>query len=185
MKHFRLSILAAVLLLASSCDRLSKHSSPEELMQKAAQSPNMDAGAGKFSIDRPAGWQKIDTLLNGIHVTLLLGSPGNSNFRPNMSVVTESMHGLSLDSYFDQSLATLGQYLQNFSAGPKGEKDINGIHAKWMQYAHHQNGYDIDVLVYVIPKDGIAYLITCSAPKGQLGQSQAEFDSAVASFHIS
>jgi hypothetical protein len=183
MKNLRFHMFAVLLLLGAACNN-KKHYTTEELLQKG-QGPNMNAGTGKFSIGTPIAWQRMDTVLSGIHVTFLLGPSRNNEFRPNFNIVSESMQGLSLDSYFDKSIEPMSKYLENFSAGPKGEKDIDGIHAKWQQYSHHQNGYDIDVLVYFIPKDGIAYLITCSVPKGQLEQYQAKFDEALRSFHVS
>lgn len=183
MKLFKLSMLA-VLLLSVSCNNNKKQYSADELMQKAGESPGMNAGNGKFNIDAPAGWQRTDTVMNGVDVAFMLGPLTPDKFRVNINVVSESMHGNSFDTYFDKTVESMGKYLQNFSPGPHGEQDIDGIHAKWVQCSHQQSGYDISVLVYVIPKKGIAYVISCSAPKGQLEKYQAKFDEAIHTFHI-
>jgi hypothetical protein len=182
MKLFRLATIT-VLLLSVSCN-IKKQYTPQELLQKAGKDPSMNAGKGKFNIDPPAGWQRMDTVMNGVAVTFLLGPVVPTEFRLNMNVVSESMQGNPLDTYFDKMSAPMSKYMQNFSAGSIGEKDIDGIHAKWMQYSHKQSGLDIAGLVYVIPKDGIAYVISCTAPKGQLEKYQAKFDEGIRSFHI-
>lgn len=183
MNPLRLCMIVATLFFAS-CNNGKKQYTVKELLDKASQNPNLNAGAGNYSIDAPAGWRKSDTSINTIHVTFIFGPSDDNGFRENMNVVSESMQGLSVDDYFDRTAASMGNYLQNFSVGSKGEKNIDGIHGKWMQYVQRINGFDLDAILYIIPSNGVAYLITCSALKGRLDSYKAKFDQAVQTFHI-
>ena len=184
MNPLRAGMILGTILLAS-CNNVKKQYTANELLEKASQDNNLNAGRGKFSIDAPTGWQKSDTAVNGIQIIFFLGPTIDNGFRENMNVLSESMQGRSLDSYFYASISSMGNYLQNFSAGAKGELDIDGIHCKWLQYTHQLNGFDIDVIWYVIPKNGIAYLITCSALKGRIEAYRAKFEEAIKTFRLS
>lgn len=149
-----------------------------------SKTPGMNAGVRKFSIDAPAGWQKLDTSISGVKFTFLLAPTASNGFRANINVISQSMEGSSAESYFAKNFNSMGQYVQDFSAGPKGEKDINGLPARWMQYSQTQNGHVLDGVSYLIPKDGIAYVITFAAAKGQMSKYQASLDEALRSFRV-
>jgi hypothetical protein len=182
---YSLLLLATGFLMLTACKSRNTSVSADDLLKQVSKSPNLNAGTDKFSIGAPAGWQKMDTSISGIKITFLLSPAKANEFRSNINVVTESMRDAPPDGYFDQSIAAMNKYMQNFSPGEKGEKVIDGSKAKWMRYTHSQSGFDLEVLVYFITKSGIAYIITCTAPKGQMEHYQAEFDEAVHSFHVS
>ncbi|HMH23837.1 MAG TPA: DcrB-related protein [Puia sp.] len=182
---YHLYLLATGLLMLTACKDPSARPSTEEMLKEAGKSPDANAGSGKFSIDAPPGWKKMDTTITGIKITFLLSPAVTNEFRPNINVVTESMRDAPPDGYFDQSIAAMGKYMQHFSAVAKGEKEIDGAKARWMRYSHNQNGFDLDVLVYFITKNGIAYIITCTVPKGQMEHFQPQFEQAVGTFHVS
>jgi len=144
----------------------------------------MNAGASKFNIEAPGGWEKLDTSINGVKFTFLLAPVGSSGFRANMNVISQSMEGSSLDAYFDKNITSMDQYLQNFTAGKKGDKVINGLPAKWIFYSHTQNNHVLDGMFYMIAKDGIAYVITFASTKGQVSKYQGAIDAAINSFRV-
>ena len=184
MKNLSFLLLAGLLTMTACQSNGKKKPSAEELMEKASKNPGANAGSSKFEISAPAGWEKKDTLMNGIQITYMLSPMAEGNFRANINIVTQSMGDKTPDSYFDLNLSQMGKYLQNYSAGKNGEKQINGLPAKWMTYSHTMTGNDIEVLAYIVPKDGIAYIISCSAPKGTLNKYQASFDESVGSFKV-
>ena len=183
MKQLALLLLAGICAL-TSCQLNNKKPSPEEILKAAAKDPSANAGAGKFSIEAPAGWKKVDTTMNGIKFTFLLAPAADHAFRANINVISQSMGNSSPDSYFDQNISSMGQYLQNFSAGTKAEKEINGQRVKLMHYSHAQAGHDLDGVFYIIPKNGIAYIITFTVAKGLLDKYQAALDQALQSFKV-
>jgi hypothetical protein len=184
VKYLFFLLFAGLSTLASCQNNTRKSSSPEEILKEAAKDPGANAGVSKFTIDAPAGWQKIDTSINGIKFTFLMAPAMERSFRANINVISQSMNNMSMESYFDTNVATMGQYMEKFSVGPKGEKKINGLPAKWVQYSHTQNGYDLDGLFCMIPKNGIAYIITFTVPKGSLNKYQGPFDEALNSFRV-
>lgn len=184
MRNLSFLLLAGILTMTACQSNDKKKPSTKELMEKASTNPGANAGSSKFDISAPAGWEKKDTLMNGIQITYMLSPTTEGNFRANINIVTQSMGDRTPDSYFDLNLSQMAQYLQNYSAGKNGEKQINGLPAKWMTYSHTMTGNDIEVLAYIVPKDGIAYIISCSAPKGTLSKYQASFDESVGSFKV-
>jgi len=184
MKNFSYLLGACLLLSATACQLNTKKPTTEEIIKEAAKSPGANAGANKFSIDAPSGWQKYDTSLNGLKTTLLIAPAGEGQFHPNINVMSESMRGTSIESYFDQNLSVMGKYMQGFVSGEKGEKEIAGVKAKWLVYSQAPNGLNLDAVFYAVPKNGIAYIITCTAPKGDLEKYRAKFDEALNSFRF-
>lgn len=178
-------LLAAGLLVMGACKNpFSKQASPADLLSAAAKNPNINAGNGKFTIHEPDGWQKWDTTLSGVKATVLI-SPGNSQgFRPNLNVVSESMKDSSLDDYFNQNLANMSKFLPSFTAGEQGKKEVNGMPARWLRYHQSQNGTDVEDLMYIIPKNGVAYIITGTALKGQMQEYQPQFEAIIGTFQV-
>jgi len=145
----------------------------------------MNAGTGNFDIQTPSGWQRIDTTINGIKATLLMAPlVAGSSVQTNINVVSESMNDASLDSYFDLNISNMSKFMQNFSAAGKGEKDVNGTRSKWIQYSQSPNGLNLDAICYIIPSNGIAYVITCTTAKGRLDQYRSRIDEVLGSFRV-
>jgi len=136
----------------------------------------------KFTIATPAGWQRRDTAINGFKTTMLIAPAAPNAFHPNLNVVSEFMRGTTLEAYFSQNISVMGQYMQGFVAGKKGDREIAGVPAKWMAYSQNPNGVALDALFYVVPKDGVAYIITCTVAKGELEKSRAKFEEIIHSF---
>ncbi|SFD84587.1 hypothetical protein SAMN05518672_103482 [Chitinophaga sp. CF118] len=185
MKHLCLLLTTGLFVLAACQNNTKSPKTEQEAFEQAAKSPGINAGAEKFTVTTPEGWQRLDTALNDVKATFLFAPASRDGFRSNINVVTESMRGASLDEYFEKNVAVMGQYMQNFSAGTKSEKEINGGKVKILEYSHSQNGLDMDVTMAVIPKNGIAYVITVTAPKGQRAKYQQQFEEVVKSFTIS
>src|ERR1700744_3242537 len=104
MKRYVHLSFAGLLLFAACQNRTDKKPSVEEVMKAAAAIPGANAGAGKFDISAPAGWQRIDTTLSGMKMTAILSPDTSKHFRANVNVVTSSTNGLSLEKYFDANV---------------------------------------------------------------------------------
>jgi hypothetical protein len=95
------------------------------------------------------------------------------------------MHDASLEEYYKKNVTMMAQYMQHFTEGATSEKEINGTKVKFMEYSHSQNGLDMDVVMALIPKNGVAYVITVTAPKGKRADFSKQFDAVVNSFSVS
>lgn len=178
-----LYILAGVFILVSCKPKTPK--TPDQILEQAGKNPGMNAGAGKYSFTTPEGWQRMDTTMQNIQFTYLFAPVENkTSFHTNINIGTENMQGMSADDYFEKNVRMMGQYMQNFVAGTASARATNGNKMKIQEYTHTMNGVDMDVTMAIIPKDGIAYIVTITTPKGQRGNYQKEFDEVVNSFSI-
>ena len=91
---------------------------------------------------------------------------------------------MSADKYFDMNVANLSKYIPQYGFVAKGEKEVAGLTGHWIHYTQNSNGTLLDELCYIVPSNGIAYLITCTALKGQLEKEQPVFDQILTSFKV-
>jgi hypothetical protein len=116
---------------------------------------------------------------------VMLSTPSPSiRFRTNINVVSESMHGLTLDQYEQLTINNMAKYIQHFALVGQGERVIGNLHARWLHYSQSPEGLDLENICYIIPDKGVAYIITCSALKGHLLQSRGAFEQAITSFRL-
>ncbi|UPK67574.1 DUF1795 domain-containing protein [Chitinophaga filiformis] len=182
MKYFSLLTIAGVLLFTACKNGNNAPKSAKEILEEAA--PNMNAGAGKFTIDGPKEWKRIDTTLNGVKSTILLAPEETGGFRANINVVTENMGKDSLQTYFDKTVSSMEKYLGKFTVAGKGDKDINGIPSKWLKYTAEQGGMQIAAILYIVPKNGVAYGITGTTKAGEGDKYFTVFDNTVSTFKV-
>jgi hypothetical protein len=162
----------------------SERRSDSELLRKADSTPGINEGAGNFDIRTPTGWQRTDTLMGNIKAVLLSTPSPSIRFRTNINVVSESMHGLTLDQYEQLTINNMAKYIQHFALIGQGERAIGDLHARWLHYSQSPDGLDLENICYIIPDKGVAYIITCSALKGHLLQNHTAFEQTITSFRI-
>jgi len=162
----------------------SQRRADSELLRKADSTPGINAGAGNFDIKTPAGWQRTDTLMGNIKAIMLSTPSPSIRFRTNVSVVSQSMNGLTLDQFEQLTLNNMAKYIQHFGLIGQGERAIGTVHARWLHYSQSPDGLDLENILYIITDKGVAYLITCSALKGHLLQNHAAFEQAITSFRL-
>ncbi len=180
------AILFSSLLFTAFFSCKNKPATAGELLEKASKAPGLNAGAGKFSVTAPDGWEKKDTVMNGI-TFLFVWSPVSSAtqaFRPNMNVVTENMGGISFDEYVKRNQSTMGQYFEQYKEVDNGNIETNGMQGKWMRYSHVQNGYTLDNMVYMFPKNGIAYVLTGATIQGDMDKYRDKYEAIAKSLQV-
>ena len=79
--------------------------------------------------------------------------------------------------------------MNNLKANMEGitllERDtinISTISAQWFTYTKEQNGIVRDMINYIIPVGGFAYMITCGTNKGSMQKYRSIFDQIARSF---
>jgi hypothetical protein len=154
------------------------------LLLQANNTPGINAGAGNFMIRVPPGWRRVDTLLGNIRAVILDTASTRFGFRTNVSIVSDSMRGLSPDNYLAGTINNLAVYVPQFSLMGKGVRPIAGRSAHWIHYSQDRGGTDMEDICYIIPDSGIAYIITCSALKGRLVQNYPAFEHTIRSFTL-
>lgn len=176
------SWIVTLLILVAACQ--NNREKAADTLKKIGAAPGLNAGSGNFDITAPTGWSRLDTSLNGVRATLLLAPVATSGPRASVNVVSESMSNMSLDKYFDISIDNMAKFMQGYQAGTKGDKVIDGTPAKYAEYSQTPSGLQLDAICYIVPHNGIAYVITCTAPHGQMDQFRSQFDESVQSFHV-
>jgi hypothetical protein len=152
------------------------------LLRKANGSPGINAGAGHFEVTVPPGWRRVDTLLGNIRAVILDTASTFAGFRTNVSIVSDSLRGRSVDNYLDGAVRSLAQYVPQFSFIGKGERAFGNRSAHWLHYSQNRDGTGLENICYFVPDKGIIYILTCSALKGRLVGSYQAFEQAVTSF---
>lgn len=182
MKCFSLLIVAGVLLFSACKNGNNSPKTAKELLEQAA--PNMNTGAGKFTIETPQGWRKVDTTFNGIKAVMLFAPDIVDGFRPSLNVVSENMGKNSLQEYLDKNVSAMQQYMSDFKVVDKGEKDINGIPSRWLKYSAMSAQGEIGAILYLVPQKGIVYNITGVAKSGSGDKYFAAFENMASSFRV-
>jgi hypothetical protein len=152
------------------------------LLQQAGSAPGINAGVGRFFISVPQGWRRVDTQIGNIRAVIQDTASYFSGFRTNLSIVSDSMSGMSIDDYLAGTIKSLAQYVPQFSLIGKGERKFGTRSSRWLHYSQNREGTGLENICYIIPDKGIAYILTCSALKGRLLGSRPAFEQAVTSF---
>ncbi|HUB59834.1 MAG TPA: hypothetical protein VL978_03970 [Puia sp.] len=152
------------------------------LVQRANNMPGINAGAGRFVIGVPSGWRRVDTLLGNIRAVILDTPSTFAGFRINLSIVSDSLRGMSVDDYMRGTIGSLAQYVPQFSLIGKGERTFGTRPSRWLHYTQNRDGTRLENICYLIPDKGIVYILTCSTLKGRLLGSRPAFEQAVTSF---
>lgn len=188
MRFLFCSALMATLFLAA-CKQPAKKNSMSDLDELAKEvkknSPGVNAGSGHFSIVPAEGWTKLDTSIMGLNCTFISSQLDSKkdHFRENLNVVTERCGSMGLDEYYKAALSNM-ETLGSFKLGKVSDKSIAGLDFKNVKYAHVYNGIPVDVDLYITIKEGVAYLITCSALDGEMEKWAPRFEAMVSSFSL-
>ncbi|MBI3140073.1 MAG: hypothetical protein HYZ15_15970 [Sphingobacteriales bacterium] len=188
MRIISCSVLVTVLFLAA-CKQPAKKSSPGGLDELAKEvrknSPGANAGSGHFSIVPAEGWTKLDTSIMGLNCTFISSrlDSEKDHFRENLNVVTEHCGSMGLDEYYAAAVSNM-ETLSGFKLGKVSDKSIGGTEFKNVKYSHVYSGIPVEVDLYITVKEGIAYLITCSALSGEMEKWGPRFEAMVTSFSV-
>lgn len=180
--------LLGLILFIASCKQPAKKSSTdldEMAKELKKNSPGINAGAENFSIKAAEGWAKMDTNISGLKCLFVTSAleDENDRFRENLNVVTERCGSMGLEAYMAATRTNL-KTLTGYEEQKVSDKSINGMDFTNIKYSHTYGGMPIDVDLYVTVKEGVAYLITCSVKKGELGRWDKYFQPMVESFTI-
>jgi hypothetical protein len=154
------------------------------LLRKADSLPGINAGMNRFTVRTPTGWRRLDTLIGKIRAVMLDTASSIRDFRTNISIVGDSLRGLSVDDYLSGTVNSLTQYVPQFSLIGKGERPIDGRPSRWIHYSQDLSGTALENICYIVPGKGVVYIITCSALKGRLVKNYPAFERAIRSFAL-
>jgi hypothetical protein len=187
-KTFTIAVLFTASVLLFSCKSKQKDgpATEKEVEALLKKSKGLNAGSGNFDVTTPEGWERIDTTEMGMKLIYLMSpqSDANDMFRENINIVTEKTGSMSLENYMTLSKTNMKKMLANFNEVETSDQTISGEPGSVMHYQHEYGGTPLDVKAYVVIKDGVAYLINCTVPKGKLGDWMKPINDVIESFKI-
>lgn len=137
-----------------------------------------------YSISAPEGWEKIDTTIMEHQITVVRSASESlrDDFLENVNVVTEKTGDISLDDYLAGSLKQMENSRRNFVTKKVSVRSINSIEFRTLEYSHTSAGYTLHVMAYLTIKNGMGYVVTCSATDKSFSRFEADFEQAIRSF---
>ncbi len=135
-----------------------------------------------YVIEVPQGWTTRDTTLNGVRFRFLLSPPSLTADRPMGNIIIASMEGRNIADFTTRNMAYLKSKLQGTVILERGNIESSSYNGQWFTYTKIQNGIVRDMINYIIPLNGYAYMITCGSNKGSIDKYRAIFDKIAKSF---
>lgn len=182
-------LAVSVILMSIACQQKAKKTADDinkDIKEIVDKTPGVNAGSGTYSIKAIDGWEKVDTTFAGMKTTIVKSkSEGpDDKFIENVTVVTQQADNYDAEKYFKDNLTQMEAQMPGFKKQEDGAVTINGEKGYHMVYSHSYTGTPIDADAYFFVKDNIAYVITCSAPKGKLTEWKPSFEKVVNTFTI-
>lgn len=141
------------------------------------QKPNYN-----YTIKSPRGWAMYDTVMEGLKVRLLKAPASLGKDNPLVNVIIASMKNSDIDDFTWQNMDYLKKNMENIILLEKGHMYLPGINARWFTYTKEQDGITREMINYIIPVGGFAYMITCGVNAGKLSKYRQVFDEIANSF---
>ncbi|WP_143306815.1 hypothetical protein [Chitinophaga vietnamensis] len=169
----------ACLLVLSACKFRQKTDPIEkplkETLEEAATQPGMNAGTGLVSIDIPQGWNRTDTVMNGVNFVYVLG-PNFHVGQASATIITQALtNGASFDSYFEMNRSGL-ENGQRVVRVDDSVRELNGDPVKGLTMTRDINGTTVRTAQYFVLHDNIVYIVTFGAPEQHFHKCVKDFD---------
>ncbi|WP_177192255.1 LpqN/LpqT family lipoprotein [Chitinophaga arvensicola] len=182
-------ISAAVCLLSfTACNnsRSPKELSSQEVLELAGKAPGMNAGKGTFTVNTPAGWTKIDTVMSRIEYVFMMAPMGeDSSFQANVNIVTQELKkGFTLDNVMASTQKEMETFFTDYKKFGQGERTVTDVKAKWMkcEYMHRESGTLLNGEVTIFVKNNIAYAVTLTTLAKDLQKYEPALEEILNSF---
>ncbi len=181
-------LVAFACIAFSGCKNSSKKDKDNstDSIKKTDDHSNVTVIPGTYSISAPDGWIKKDTMVSGEKLTTLTSKleGAGDNFKENVNVNTGQAPGFDLNAFVEANRTNLLKEIPGVEIVTEGETTISGMPAKWIVYSFSSSGYDLKNTAYMILKNDVGYVITCTALKTTFDKYQQDFKTCVNSFTI-
>lgn len=148
---------------------------------KTAKAKQYTEPVFNYHITPPAKWAMYDTVLNGLRIRILKAPKSLSSDNPIVNVLIANMEGKNIEEFTASNIKYLKTNMAGISILKKGS--IDTLHnGQWFTYTKMQNGVLREMINYIIPVNGLAYMITCGTNPGTLKKYRPVFDKIAKSF---
>jgi len=136
MKLSLLIIFITIFCLQACKNRKLKE--PAEILKEVAKADDINIGNLKFQFDLPQDWYRLDTVLQGVRLCILINN--NNTYKPRINITNESMHGKTHSNYILGTKDYLTNNMTGIELLDDGEFNISGNDCLWYTYKKTQNG---------------------------------------------
>jgi hypothetical protein len=178
MKKVLFLIAAVFLFIATSCNNEPrKPKSTDEILEMASKAPGINAGKQSYTLSIPKGWTEKDTVISNVKFHFIFPPAEESITGANINILNESMSGLSLDRYMKTSVSNMQSMMPGFKLLEQGDfTSTTGEKITWIHYLMKRGNIDLEGILYFLPHNDIAYLMTGIALKDKMDQYRGIFD---------
>jgi hypothetical protein len=135
----------------------------------------------KFSMDVPPGWNKATRHIQDLTATVYMAPPAD-NFHPNINVLLDSGHGVSLDVYIAHNRETMKE--AGMQLDSVNNYEVNGNKGKWFNVAYNYQGRLLALKSYIFMQNNVAYIVTCTCLDTQKSTYDIIFNNTLKTFKI-
>jgi hypothetical protein len=135
--------------------------------------------AGKLSVAVPAGWQ-VDRS-GAFNTALLLYGPRYQGFTINVNILEQQVGGMSLADYLAMSEEKAPRAIPGFKILSKGWTTVDGLRAGEVVYQSEPPGEHMQCMAVSTIRDGVAYVLTYTAPRAYYARHVGTFRAVVKS----
>lgn len=137
-----------------------------------------------YSITPPDGWTIKDSIMSGLRVKMIQAPDTLIEDLPAINILVALMGDRQIDEFLEKNMITLEQKGKGTVLLKKGSIDISSINSRWFTYTSTMNGRKRDVINYIIPDQGFAYMITCGVKAGRMVKYRQLFERTAKSFRL-
>jgi len=176
-----LSIFVLSLFVFSSCRSQTTTKRSADTTQSTQSGTNQEPNFN-YVIEVPGDWTIRDTIMqDGMRIRFLL-SQALSVDHPAGNVLVASMEGQNINDFTIRNMNYLKSNMPGVIILERGNIDSTIYNGQWFTYTKEQNDLVRDMINYIIPLNGFAYMITCGTNKGSMNKYRATFDKIARSF---
>jgi hypothetical protein len=175
-------ILIVSVFIFSSCQSQTTTEQNNGITQPSQgvtnQLPNFN-----YLIDVPNGWTTRDTIMqDGMRIRFLQPSQPLRDDYPAGNILIANMEGRDIEEFTTRNINYLESNMPGTIILDRGNIDSTKYNGQWFTYTKEQNGIIRDMINYIIPLNGFAYMITCGTSKGSMIKYRETFDKIAKSF---
>ena len=176
------SILILSIFVFSSCQ--SQTTSKQNIDSTQSTQPGTNQAPNyNYTVDVPDDWIIRDTIMqDGLRVRFLLPPESLKTDYPAGNVLITIMNGQDINDFTTNNVNYLKTNMSGIIILERGNIDSTMYNGQWYTYTKDQNGVVRDMINYIIPLNGFAYMITCGTKKGSMNKYRDTFDKIAKSF---
>lgn len=136
-----------------------------------------------YKVEVPKDWTVYDTLMQGgLKIRLIFSSKKSQADFPAGNILISWMDGNNIEDFRENNIKYLKANSPDITILNKGNIESTEYGGQWFTYTKIQDGVVRDMVNYIIPFDGFAYMITCGCNKGTMYKYRTTFDKIARSF---